>query len=231
MNKSSSKKLFIICGVFALLAIALTLVVKFIDVRPAGLTETPVGLAGFNETVRNLFPYGSSGINDFWYTITKYSGYALFLPVAFFVILGFVQLIKRKSFKKVDRELKLLALFYVAVGAVYIFFEKLFIVNYRPVLIDGELEASYPSSHTLFAITLCGSAILLVKYLLKLKHAKLVSFALALLALVTVVGRLLSGVHWATDILGGILIGATLVMALFVAIKKSISPTAKTETA
>lgn len=231
MNKSSSKKLFIICGVFALLAIAFTLAVKFIDVRSAGLTETPVGLAGFNETVRNLFPYGSSGINDFWYTITKYSGYALFLPVAFFVILGFVQLIKRKSFKKVDRELKLLALFYVAVGAVYVFFEKLFVVNYRPVLIDGELEASYPSSHTLFAITLCGSAILLVKYLLKLKHAKLVNFALALLALVTVVGRLLSGVHWATDILGGILIGTTLVMAILATIKKPSNSPAKTKTA
>lgn len=231
MNKSSSKKLFIICGVFALLAIAFTLAVKFIDVRPAGLTETPIGLAGFNEAVRNLFPYGSSGINDFWYTITKYSGYALFLPIAFFVILGFVQLIKRKSFKKVDRELKLLALFYVAVGAVYVFFEKLFIVNHRPVLLEGKLEASYPSSHTLFAITLCGSAILLVKYLLKLKHAKLVNFALALLALVTIVGRLLSGVHWATDILGGILIGTTLVMAILATIKKPSNSPVKTKTA
>ena len=230
MNPSASKKLLIVCLIFAVLAVALTVVVKFVDVRSVAsasyhvcpdtnclvsdYVSNPVGLSGFNEAVRNLFSYGDQGYNELWYKITKYSGLCLALPVAFFVILGFVQLVKRKSLKKIDRPLKILALFYLAVAAVYLVFDKLLIINYRPVLLGGELEPSYPSSHTLFAVTLCGSAILLVKHFLKLKYAKLVSFLLYVLMLVTIIGRLISGVHWATDILGGIFIGSALVFAL-----------------
>lgn len=193
-----SKKSLILCIICTVLAIAFTAVVYF-----TGLRDT----------------LGAFSYSDLWYKITKYSGYALFLPVAFFVLLGFVQLIKRRSFKKVDRELKLLALFYFAVAIVYLVFEKFLIINYRPIMLDGKLESSYPSSHTLFAVTLCGSAMLLTKRFLKLKHATLVNIVLVLLMLVTVVGRLLSGVHWATDIIGGILIGATLIFAFATALK------------
>lgn len=193
------KKPLIFSIIFAVLAVAFTCVVSFTGLRDA---------------------LGSFAYSDLWYKITKYSGYALFLPVAFFVLLGFVQLIKRKSFKKVDRELKLLALFYLAVAAIYLLFEKFLIINYRPIMLNGQLESSYPSSHTLFAITLCGSAMLLTKSFLKLKHATLVNVVLFILMLVTVVGRLLSGVHWATDIMGGILIGFTLVFVLAALIKK-----------
>ena len=200
------KKPLIFSIIFAVLAVAFTCAVSFTGLRDA---------------------LGSFAYSDLWYKITKYSGYALFLPVAFFVLLGFVQLIKRKSFKKVDRELKLLALFYLAVAAIYLLFEKFLIINYRPIMLNGQLESSYPSSHTLFAITLCGSAMLLTKSFLKLKHATLVNVVLSILMLVTVVGRLLSGVHWATDIMGGILIGFTLVFALAALIKKPATQTTK----
>ena len=193
-----SKKSLILCIICAVLAIAFTAVVYFTGLRDA---------------------LGAFSYSDLWYKITKYSGYALFLPVAFFVLLGFVQLIKRRSFKKVDRELKLLALFYLAVAIVYLVFEKFLIINYRPIMLDGKLESSYPSSHTLFSVALCGSAMLLTKRFLKLKHATLVNIVLVLLMLVTVVGRLLSGVHWATDIIGGVLIGATLIFAFATALK------------
>lgn len=200
------KKPLIFSIIFAVLAVAFTCAVSFTGLRDA---------------------LGSFAYSDLWYKITKYSGYALFLPVAFFVLLGFVQLIKRKSFKKVDRELKLLALFYLAVAAIYLLFEKFLIINYRPIMLNGQLESSYPSSHTLFAITLCGSAMLLTKSFLKLKHATLVNVVLSVLMLVTVVGRLLSGVHWATDIMGGILIGFTLVFALAALIKKPVTQPTK----
>ncbi len=213
-NKNASKKLLIALGLFALLATIFTLIVKNIGVRPIGPENSSVGLGFLNETVRNYFSYNELGINDMWYKITKISGYMLFLPVAFFFITGFVQLFKRKSLGKIDRELKLLIVFYLAVAAVYAVFEKVFIVNYRPVLMDGVLEPSFPSSHTLFAITLCGSAMMLTKNFLELKHARLVNIFLALLMIVTVGGRLLSGVHWFTDIMGGIFIGATLLAAL-----------------
>lgn len=199
--------------VFIVLAIAFTIIVKFVDVRPVTLENSPVGLASLNESVRSLFSFNEQGINPTWDKVTDLAAAALFAVAGFFVILGFVQLIRRKSFKKVDRELKFLALVYLATGAVYLFFEKILIVNYRPILMDGVLEASYPSSHALFALVLAGSAILLVKNYLKPKSATLISLVLALLALVVTFGRLLAGVHWFTDVVGSVFISAALVSA------------------
>lgn len=225
VNKNSSKKLLISLGLFALLSTVFTLVVKNIGVRPIGPENSSVGLGFLNETVRNFFSYNEFGINDMWCKITKISGYMLFLPVALFFLITFVQLFKRKSLGKIDRELKILVVFYLAVAAVYVVFEKFFIVNFRPVLMDGVLEPSFPSSHTLFAVTLCGSAMMLTKKYLELKHARLVNVLLFLLILVTVGGRMLSGVHWFTDIMGGIFFGATLLAALAYALSRKPAKT------
>ncbi len=207
------------------LAVAFTVIVKTMGVEAIGPEESSVGLASIN-----LAASTKIGASDLWYKITKYTGYMLFLPVLFYVILGAVQLFKRKSLKRIDRELKLLALFYLAVAAIYLFFEKVLIINYRPVVMDGVLEPSYPSSHTLFAVTLCSSAMLLTKKYLKLKHANVVNLVLALLMVVTVVGRLLSGVHWLTDIIGGLLFGAAIFMVFYTTLKaKPVKEKAKAE--
>ncbi|MBQ1528558.1 phosphatase PAP2 family protein [Candidatus Saccharibacteria bacterium] len=220
------KKPLIFSIIFAVLAIAFTAIVKFVDIRPVTLENSPVGLASLNEPVRQLFSYNDQGINPTWDKITDLAAAALFVVAAYFVILGFVQLIRRKSLKKVDRELKLLAGFYVVLGAIYLFFEKVLIINFRPVLIDGVLEASYPSSHALFALALAGSAILLTHNYIKPKFATVINLVLALLALVVTFGRLIAGVHWFTDVMGSILISATLISLFALALKKSSSKTA-----
>ena len=211
-SKNKQRLLLVFALIFAIITVVFTIIVKNIDIRAIGPENSSVGLSSLNEFVRNLFPYGDGGINELWYKITKYSGYLLFLPPIFFSIFGFVQLVYRKSFKKVDLAIKLLAIFYIATIATLAIFRKM-VINYRPVLLDGALEASYPSSHTLFAITVCGSTMLLTSRLLKLKHAKLVNVILLAVMLVTIIGRLLSGVHWCTDILAGTLIALTLVFA------------------
>ena len=226
-----SKKTLIFSIIFTVLAVAFTVVVKFVNVRPATLENSPVGLASLNEKVRTLFQYNEQGINPTWDKITDLALTALFVVAAYFVILGIVQLVRRKSLKKVDRELKLLAGFYVILGAIYLFFEKLLVINYRPVLIDGALEASYPSSHVLFALALAGSAILLTRNYIKPKFATIINLAIALLALVVTFGRLLAGVHWFTDVMGSILISAALISLFATVLKKSASKTdAKPET-
>jgi len=126
-------------------------------------------------------------------------------------LIGLVQLIKRKSFFKVDKEIIILGLFYVVVISIYILFEKV-IVNYRPILMNGFLEASYPSSHTLMTICLCGSSIVVNKKLFNNKITKLMNMLSLVIVMITVIGRLLSGVHWFTDILGGILISISLLI-------------------
>ena len=226
-----SKKTLIFSIIFTVLAVVFTIVVKFVNVRPATLENSPVGLASLNEKVRTLFQYNEQGINPTWDKITDLALAALFVVAAYFVILGIVQLVRRKSLKKVDRELKLLAGFYVILGAIYLFFEKLLVINYRPVLIDGALEASYPSSHVLFALALAGSAILLTRNYIKPKFATIINLAIALLALVVTFGRLLAGVHWFTDVMGSILISAALISLFATVLKKSASKTdAKSET-
>ena len=219
-KKNKTKKHLIFTIIFAVLAVAFTVVVKFVDVRPVTLENSPGGLAGINAPVRNLFSYNTQGINPTWDKITDIAIAALFATVLYFVILGIVQLVRRKSFKKIDCELKLLALVYLAVAAVYVFFEKLLIINYRPVLIDGVLEASYPSSHVLFALALAGSAILLARNDIKPKFVTVINLVIALLALVVTFGRLLAGVHWFTDILGSVFIVAALISAFATLLNK-----------
>jgi undecaprenyl-diphosphatase len=129
-----------------------------------------------------------------------------------FAIFGICQAIKRKSLFKIDSHLFVLACFYVAVLAVYVAFE-LVEINFRPVLMDGILEASYPSSHTMLSIGICTTAIFELHELIKDKKAILIAADIlcGAIALVILLGRLLSGVHWLTDIFAGILVSAALI--------------------
>ena len=217
-NQSLFKKHIIACLLFSLLALAFTVLVKTVGVSEvvvnntsgeiSSTTTTNIGFSAINSSIRDL-----RGYSEVWYKISKYAGYIVFIPAITFVLLGAYQLFKRGSLKKVDRELKLLAPFYIAVGAVYILFEKFLIINYCPVLRDGVLKSSYPSSHTLLAMCLCCSAMMVVARLLRKNHAKLaimVNLVLTALMLVTVVARFLSGVHWLTDIIGSVFISSAL---------------------
>ena len=133
---------------------------------------------------------------------------------------GLLQWIKRKSIKKVDENILALGAFYAAVLAVFIFFEEV-AVNYRPVLIEGQLEASYPSSTTMLVLCIVPTA--LMQFDIRIKNLwikRAVNTVLVVFAVSMVVLRLVSGVHWFTDIIGGILISAGLVMMYYSVIKK-----------
>lgn len=86
----------------------------------------------------------------------------------------------------------------------YFLFEKV-VINYRPVLIEGVLEASYPSSTTMLTPCVIPTAILQFKSRIKnVAIRKTVLTVLAIFAAFMVIGRLISGAHWLTDIIGGI---------------------------
>lgn len=199
------KKKIIVVGLF-LVTIIYTILVKYVDVATIGPKMSKVGFATTNGFVRDVV-----GSNNFWYSVTKYLGIIPFLIVAFYGIQGLLQLIKYKKISKVDKRLFFLAGLYVILGITYIFFEKV-IINYRPILMDGELEASYPSSHTMLAVTICLSSLLTCKYYVKNK-SMLKSFQIStiILMFLLVGGRILAGVHWISDIIGGILVSLTLV--------------------
>lgn len=207
MNKK--KRNFLISTILILLAVVFTILVKAVEVKQIGVNGTSIGFASINQ-----FIFKTIGVNMIWYHITDWLGLLPIFMAMVYSLIGFIQLIKRKSLFKVDKEIIILGLFYIVVISIYIFFEKV-IINYRPILINGFLEASYPSSHTLMTICLCGSSIIVNKKLFNNKITKFINILLLLIILITVIGRLISGVHWFTDIIGGIIISMALLRILF----------------
>lgn len=196
------------------LSVLFTILVKVIDVKPIGPNNSKVGFSFINE-----FFHKSIGVNMVWYKITYILGIIIILIAVSYALIGIIQLLKRKSIKKVDREIILLGIFYIAIAVIYVFFEK-FIVNYRPILMEGVLSASYPSSHTMLAICICVSSIMVNNKIFKNEFTNSFNVILFILLLVVVIGRFISGVHWASDIIGGIIISSSLLMSFYTVLDK-----------
>ena len=200
------KKNIFISLVLIFSSILFTILVKNVDVSAIGPNGSSVGFSTINKFFHELI-----GVHMIFYKITDILGIVPILMAICFAIVGVVQVIKRKSILKVDKEILVLGIFYVVVLGLYVFFEKV-IINYRPTLIDGLLEASYPSSHTLLSLCICGSTIILNKHLFKKILIAQYENKIALVFMVLIlVGRIISGVHWFTDIMGGMIISATLI--------------------
>ena len=207
-------KVLITASILALiLFIGWTLALGFVDVGAIGPLGSEVGFSTVNGAFHSL-----TGVNMTLYTLTDWLG---LVPIAFalgFAVLGLAEWIKRRSLPRVDYSLFVLGGFYIAVIAAYIFFE-IVVVNRRPVLIDGYLEASYPSSTTMLVLTVMPTAIAELLPRIKSKPARLVaSSIISAFTLFMLVGRLISGVHWLSDIIGGATLSAALVLGYFAAL-------------
>ena len=214
MKKEKNMKI-MLAGVILLIAFALwTLLVCLVDVKPAGVNGSDIGFATLNTFMHELF-----GVHMALYNITDWLS---ILPIVFmlsFAVVGVIQLFKRKNIKKVDSDILSLGGFYIVVFVCFIFFEK-FVVNYRPVLINGVMEASYPSSTTLLVMCVIPTAAIVLKRLIKnLVLRNIVTCTLIAFTIFMVVCRLISGVHWVSDIIGGALLSAGLVMIFYVLTK------------
>ncbi len=208
--EKKEKRLFFI-GLGLILAFALwTTAICFVDVQAIGPRESSVGFATLNAFVHSL-----TGVNFTLYNITDWLGLVPIAVALGFAILGLVQLIKRKSLCKVDRSILTLGVFYIVVIVAYILFETI-VINYRPTLIDGYLEASYPSSTTLLVTCVMPTAIMHFWARIKNQRIKrtVVLLSTGFIAFM-VMGRLISGVHWFSDIVGGVLFSAGLVTVYY----------------
>ena len=201
------KKMFFMGAGFLGAFVLWTVLVSYVDVRAIGQNASSVGFATLNGYVHNL-----TGVNMLLYTITDWLGLVP-IGVAFgFAVLGLVQWVGRKSLFKVDRSILALGGFYIIVLAMYIFFE-IVVINYRPVLIDGYLEASYPSSTTMLVMCVMPTTMMQLHARIKSDvFRRCVLISIAAFTAFMVIGRLASGVHWLTDIIGGALVSAGLVI-------------------
>lgn len=205
--KKIRKKMFFMGAGFLGAFVLWTVLVSYVDVRAIGPNGSSVGFATLNGYVHDR-----TGVNMFLYTITDWLGLVP-IGVAFgFAVLGLVQWVGRKSLFKVDRSILALGGFYIIVLAMYIFFEMV-VINYRPVLIDGYLEVSYPSSTTMLVMCVMPTAMMQLHARIKSDvFRRCVLISIAAFTAFMVIGRLASGVHWLTDIIGGALVSAGLVI-------------------
>jgi len=198
---------FIATGGLLILFVLYTISLMYIDVKPIGPENSLVAFATINGSVQRLF-----NVNMLLYNITDWLGLVAIIVALGFAVLGLVQLIKKKSLSRVDNSILVLGGFYLLVIAAYLFFEYN-IVNYRPVLINSILEASYPSSTTMLVMCIMPTAMMQFHRLIQNKTVRIVvNILLGIFTILMIVGRMLSGVHWFTDILGGMLISSALVM-------------------
>ena len=184
-----------------------TVAVCGVDVQPIGPEGSCVGFASINGYIHDL-----TGVNFGLYDLTDWLSLIPLAVVMGLGILGLSQWIGRRSLWKVDRNILALGVFYAIVGAVFLLFEMV-VINFRPVLIDGVLEASYPSSTTMLVLCVMGSAMVQLRH--RISNIPLrwgILFVMGAFSVFMVIGRVLSGVHWMTDIVGGCFLSGGLVL-------------------
>lgn len=215
----------LLTGVSFLAAFALwTGLVQCVDVQPVGQNDTDIGFATFN-----VWFHGLTGVHMGIYTVTDWLGLVPIAVCLCFGALGAVQLVQRRSLLRVDADLLLLGTYYIVVILCYLVFEMI-PINYRPIPIDGIMEASYPSSTTLLVLSVMPTLKFQVDRRAESPRARIATTVFVVVfSAFMVLGRLVAGVHWATDIAGAVLLAAGLFMLYRSAVafadrKNAVSP-------
>ena len=205
MKKNS--KIALIFGIALIIGFALwTALISFVDVKAIGPNGSSVGFSCLNGFFQEAI-----GVDLTLYNLTDYLSLIPLASAAAFAFMGLFQWIKRRKISRVDFDILVLGGFYIVVFAAYLLFE-IISVNFRPVLIDGILESSYPSSTTMLILCIMPTAAMQISNRLKIKALRIGSISLiSAFTAFMLIGRIFSGVHWITDIIGGILISGGLV--------------------
>lgn len=187
--------------IFSVVFIVFTMLISTIDVRFIDKTGTSVGFASINVWFHSI-----TGVNMILYSITDWLGLVPIFCCFAFGITGLIQLIMRKNLFKVDTDIIISGIYYIVIILLYLFFEMI-PINYRPVLIDGMLETSYPSSTTLLVLSVMPTVSFLTNRRLTNEYFRtVINISVILFSVFMIIGRTLSGVHWLTDIIGSVLV-------------------------
>ncbi len=210
--KKNNINLIITSLLFATFSI-FTILLRIVDIGINKTTRTKIGLSSINQPIATAI-----GTSSAWNTISAITFVLAGLVLAALITIAIIEFAKNKNIFKINPKLLYLIGLYALAGIFYLIFE-ICIINYRPVLEDGLIKASYPSSHTLLICVICISACFIVPDYIKNKPLKITAIAiLLLLSILAPVSRLLSGMHWFTDVVGGIILSLALVMTYLTAI-------------
>lgn len=186
--------LIIMFGVFTLL------VMKY-DIKNIGVNNTTIGFATLNSWFNK-----TTGTHLMFYSITDWLELLPLLVCVCFGLIGLKQLLSRKKIFLVDHDILLLGIYYIIVILLYLLFDKM-CINYRPILIEGKLEASYPSSTVLLVLCVMLTLTFQINRRVKNDKTKIYLETLNNIYIIFMLfGRIVSGVHWITDIIGSIIL-------------------------
>lgn len=203
--KKEGKKLFVLGVVLLGAFVVWTLLIQKVDVQPIGVNGTHIGFARINSWFHKL-----TGVHMVIYNITDWLGLVPIFVCMIFGVVGIGELIKRRSIFKVDRDIIFLGGYYVLLIFGYLIFEMI-PINYRPILIEGIMEASYPSSTTLLVLGVMPTLVEQSNRRLRnIKLNSIVKIFTVCFSVFMVVGRMVSGVHWITDIVGSLMLSGGL---------------------
>ncbi len=221
--KKNGKQVLFLGGIFIIAFAIWTALIQMVDVQPLGQNATNIGFATFNCWFHRL-----TNVNMTIYTITDWMGLIPLVVCLIFAGIGLVQLIKRRSLFKVDPDIIILGVYYVIVILAYFIFE-IIPINYRPILINGIMEASYPSSTTLLVLCVMPTLVEQIQRRMSCSTLKRIITILAIaFSAFMVIGRLISGVHWFTDIVGGVLLSAGLFTVYKAVVMRTLKKQAET---
>ncbi len=203
--KEKRKRFLCIGSVLVVGFVIWTLLIQWIDVQPLGVNGTNIGFATINCWFHQL-----TGVHLQIYTLTDWLGLVPIFICMIFAGIGCAQLMKERSLIKVDYDIILLGVYYILVVFGYLIFEMI-PINYRPILIKGFMEVSYPSSTTLLVLCVMPT---LSEQINRRSNKEIVKkttkVSVICFSIFMVVGRLISGVHWLTDIVGSIMLSVGL---------------------
>ena len=201
--KSKETKTLTVGIILIVVFIFWTALIQIVDVQSVGQNGTDVGFATINMWFHNM-----TGVHMWIYVVTDWLGLVPIFVCMIFATIGFVQLVKRRSLIKVDCDITILGIYYIVVIFNYLIFEMI-PINYRPILIQGIMEASYPSSTTLLVLSVMPTLVFQVNRRLKSEMVKkIICITTYMFSVFMVIGRLVAGVHWFTDIIGSVMISA-----------------------
>lgn len=186
-------------GIMLIIILVFIVLLKKVNVGTNG--DKNIGLSKINLAIYNSL--GTNKIMDIISTIILAMAGALAL---FFVVIGIIEVVKRKKLEMLDNSIKALALVYVITGWIYLIFDYILVINYRPTAECISSSPSFPSTHTMLILMIFLTGITVLEGLIKNKKLLYsVEICFGLLGILAIVTRMLSGKHWFTDIIAGIL--------------------------
>ena len=165
-----------------------------------------LGLATMNGWWRDLV-----GVNAAWRVVSDVVAVGTVFGAVGLLIVQIVAVVRGRGLRPVVRDWWGVDLVLISLGICYGLFQ-IVVINYRPLLMHGVAEASYPSSHVLLFATVWPLLILTLWRMTKRRWVRVTVMVVGMMVMLAgIVARALSGYHWLSDLVGGVLLGVTLV--------------------